>query len=77
MILANLVLGENVVPEFLQRDCTRGSARRGFAAIVGRYAANAAARSPPLPGSTTSWRLGRGAPSDRAAAVVLELCRAR
>ena len=22
MILANLVLGENIVPEFLQRDCT-------------------------------------------------------
>ena len=27
VILANLVIGENVVPEFLQRDCTPQAAR--------------------------------------------------
>ncbi len=42
VILANLVLGEDVVPEFLQRDATAEPAGRRFAAIAGRYA-----RAPP------------------------------
>ena len=43
VILANLVLGEDVVPEFLQRDCT---ADRLAAALLPLLA--------PLPGSTAS-----------------------
>ena len=71
VILANLVLGENVVPELLQRDAT---AERLAAALV------------PLLGDTPERRrqidafgrldaimeIGRAAPSDRAAAVVLD-----
>jgi len=71
VILANLVLGENVVPEFLQRDCT---AERLAGALL------------PLLSDTEERRrqvegfarldgimeIGRAAPSDRAASVVLE-----
>ena len=70
-ILANLVLGENVVPEFLQRDCTP---ERLAAALV------------PLLSDTPERRrqieafarldmimdIDKTAPSDRAAAVVLD-----
>ena len=71
VILANLVLGENVVPELLQRDAT---AERLAAALV------------PLLGDTPERRrqidafgrldaimeIGHATPSDRAAAVVLD-----
>ena len=66
------MLGENVVPEFLQRDCT---ADRLAAALV------------PLLGDTPERRrqiaafarldvimeIGKGNPSDRAAAMVLDI----
>lgn len=71
VILANLVLGENVVPEFLQRACTP---ERLAAALV-----------PLLSDSQERHRqaeafrrldaimdIGKAAPSDRAAAVVLD-----
>ena len=71
VILANLVLGENVVPQILQRDCTP---ERLAAALV------------PLLSDTPERRrqieafsrldsimeVGKAAPSDRAAAVVLD-----
>jgi len=71
VILTNLILGENVVREFLQRDCT---AERLAGALV------------PLLGDTPERRrqieifarlddvmeVGKGSPSDRAAALVLE-----
>jgi lipid-A-disaccharide synthase len=70
IILANLILGENVVPEFLQYHCTP---------------ANLAASLQPLLGDTAERRrqteafarldgimeIGRGSPSDRAAQIVL------
>ena len=61
-ILANLVLGENVVPEFLQRDCTAEQACRRLAAAARPIRRSAAARLPPLPGSTTSWSIGQASP---------------
>jgi lipid-A-disaccharide synthase len=73
IILANLVLGENIVPELLQHDCTPD-----------RLAAALA----PLLSDTPEWRRQIGAfarldsimaldtlPSARAAAVVLEAAR--
>jgi lipid-A-disaccharide synthase len=70
IILANLIIGENVVPEFLQRDCTP---------------ANLAAALEPLLSDTPERRrqteafarldgimeIGRSSPSERAAAIVL------
>ena len=63
VILANLVLGENVVPEFLQRDVHAGAAGRGPDAAVERYAANAAGRSRPSPGSMPSWKSAKPPPA--------------
>ena len=68
VILANLMLGENVVPEFLQRDCTPERLAAALAAAPGRYARSAAARSRPSPGSMRIMDIGQAAPSDRAAA---------
>jgi lipid-A-disaccharide synthase len=76
VILANLVLGENVVPQILQRDCTP---ERLAAALVPllidtperRRQIEAFARL------DTIMDIGKAAPSDRAAAVVLDCAGAR
>jgi lipid-A-disaccharide synthase len=75
IVLANLVLGENVVPDLVQRDCTPA---RLAAALI------------PLMSDTTERRrqiaafarldglmdIGQGHPSDRAATLVLDCIRA-
>jgi lipid-A-disaccharide synthase len=74
-ILANLVLGENVVPEFLQRDCTPEKLATAVAPLLSdspqrRRQVAAFARLDALMG------IDETAPSDRAAAAVLD-CVAR
>ena len=71
VILANLVLGENVVPEFLQRDCTPEKLAAALVPLFGdtperRRQIEAFARLDAI------MEIGRAAPSDRAAAVVLD-----
>jgi lipid-A-disaccharide synthase len=70
-ILANLVLGENVVPEFLQRDCTAEKLCSALLPLLAdtaqrRHQIDAFARLDGLMG------LGKASPSDRAAALVLD-----
>jgi lipid-A-disaccharide synthase len=70
-ILANLVLGENVVPEFLQRNCTPGKLAAAVLPLLSdtperRRQVEAFARLDDL------MEIGRASPSDRAAAVVLD-----
>ncbi len=69
-ILANLVLGENVVPEFLQRDCTAARLASAMLPLL--------ADTPERRRQTAAFRrldgimeIGRAAPSDRAATIVL------
>jgi lipid-A-disaccharide synthase len=69
-ILANLVLGENVVPEYLQRACTPERLAAALVPLLSetperRRQIEAFARL------DTIMDIGRTAPSDRAAAVVL------
>jgi len=73
-ILANLVLGENVVPEFLQRDCTAGKLAAALAPLLAdtpqrRAQAAALARLDGLMG------IGQASPAARAAALVLGVAR--
>jgi lipid-A-disaccharide synthase len=70
-ILANLVLGENVVPEFLQRDCTPQRLAGALLPLLGE--------TPPRRRQVEAFgrldaimEIGRAVPSDRAAAVVLD-----
>jgi lipid-A-disaccharide synthase len=68
-ILANLVLGEKVVPEFLQRDCTPGKLAAALAPLFGdtpqrRRQVEAFARLDSV------MEIGTAVPSARAAAVV-------
>ena len=69
-ILANLVLGENVVPEFLQRDCT---AEKLSAALVPLLSDTPQRRTQvaALARLDTIMGIGQAAPSARAAALVL------
>ena len=62
-ILANLVLGENVVPEYLQRDCTpeRPARRRSFRCSATRRSGGAS--SMPSRASTRSWTSPASRPS--------------
>lgn len=70
VILANLVLGANIVPEYLQGDCTAESLAAALAPLLSdtperRRQVEAFAELDRIMG------LGAGAPSDRAAAIVL------
>jgi len=74
-ILANLILGENVVPEFLQRDCTSEKLAAALLLLLSdtperHRQTKAFARLDQL------MEIGQAAPSDRAARVVLD-CAAR
>ena len=70
-ILANLILGENVVPEFLQRDCTPHNLAAALLPLLTdtpqrRRQVAAFARLDEV------MAIGGAAPSDRAASVVLD-----
>jgi lipid-A-disaccharide synthase len=70
-ILANLVLGENVVPEFLQRGCTPQRLVEALLPLLGdtperRRQVEAFGRLDAI------MDIGKAAPSDRAAAAVLD-----
>ncbi len=75
VILANLVIGKDVIPEFLQEDCTP---EKLAPALVGgadgdrRCASN---RSRPSPGSTQIMSTGNKSPSVLAADIVLATMR--
>jgi len=71
VILANLVLGENAVPEFLQRDCTPEVLAAALIPLIGdtperRRQVAALARLDSV------MEIGQAAPSERAARAVLE-----
>lgn len=70
-ILANLVLGENVVPEFLQRDCT---AEKLAAALLPLMTDTAQRRHQleAFAGLDDIMDIGEASPTDRAAALVLD-----
>jgi len=74
-ILANLILGENVVPEFLQRDCTPERLAAALLPLLAdtpqrRRQVEAFGRLDRL------MEIGQASPSDRAASIVLD-CAAR
>jgi len=75
-ILANLILGENVVPEFLQRDCTAEKLSNAVLPLLAdtaqrRHQIDAFACLDGL------MEIGKAAPSDRAAGVVLDYAAGR
>ena len=72
IILANLVIGEKIVPELLQRDCTPGKLADALVPLLGdtperRRQAEAFARLDSIMG------IGHTTPSSRAAGIVLDL----
>jgi lipid-A-disaccharide synthase len=76
VILANLVLGENIVPEFLQAACTPNALADALLPLLGntperRRQLDAFARLDAI------MQIGSARPSDRAAEVVLELAARR
>jgi lipid-A-disaccharide synthase len=73
-ILANLILGENVVPEFLQRDCTAEKLSQALLPLMSdtpqrRRQVEAFARLDVL------MAIGQAVPSERAAGAVLDCAR--
>jgi lipid-A-disaccharide synthase len=76
VILANLVLGENVIPEFLQSDCTPERLAEALLPLLSdspqrRRQVEAFGRLDAI------MAIGSAAPSDNAAAVVLDVARQR
>jgi lipid-A-disaccharide synthase len=72
VILANLVLGENAVPEFLQRDCTVDRLAKALVPLLSetperQRQVEAFARLDAV------LEAGKASPSDRAAAMVLDI----
>lgn len=75
-ILTNLILGENVVPEFLQRDCKPAKLAQAVLPLLSdtpqrRRQVDAFARLNRL------MEIGRESPSDRAASLVIDCTRGR
>ncbi|HMB10876.1 lipid-A-disaccharide synthase [Saliniramus sp.] len=71
IVLANLILGENVIPEFIQADCAPGPLAEALRAIV----TPGPARDAQLTGFARldeAMDIGDEAPSDRAARLVCE-----
>jgi lipid-A-disaccharide synthase len=74
VILANLVIGENVVPEFLQEDCTADK----LAAALSPLLSDSPERRRQIEGFRRLddiMAVEAGAPSAKAAAIVLETAR--
>ncbi len=76
IILANLVLGENIVPELLQRECTPKALAAALAPLLTdsperRRQVEAFSRLDAI------MQIGRASPSDRAATIVLDHAMAR
>lgn len=74
IILANLVIGENVVPEFLQRDCTAEKLAAALIPLVAdtverRRQIEAFARLDGI------MAIGNASPSSQAASIVLDVAR--
>ena len=73
VILANLVIGENVVPEFLQRDCTPEILARALAPLLSDTPERA--RQVEAFGRLDQIMAVDAAPSVKAGAIVLEVAR--
>jgi lipid-A-disaccharide synthase len=74
VILANLVIGENVVPEFLQEECTPEQLSDALAALVG----DTAQRRQQIAGFErldAIMKIGGTSPSAKAAEIVLDAAR--
>jgi len=76
VILANLVLGENAVPEFLQRDCTPTRLADALLPLLSdtperQRQTQAFARLDAI------MQVGKGNPSDQGAAIVLDIAHQR
>jgi len=72
VILANLVLGENIVPELLQDDATPQQLAEALIPLVGKTLARAA-QIEAFRRLDGIMEIGRLVPSDRAAQIVLDL----
>ena len=75
VILANLVVGDNVVPEFLQADCTPEKLSRALRDVLEDIAAAAAAGRGVCEDRRASCRRATQTPSMRAADIVLATMR--
>jgi lipid-A-disaccharide synthase len=75
IILANLVLGENVVPELIQHDLTPERLTDEIVPLL-RDGPQRAAQVDAFARLDTIMEIGAAVPSDRAAAVVLDVARA-
>ena len=70
IILANLVLGENVVPELLQRDCTPSALAAAVAPLL-HDSRERARQVEAFARFDAIMEIGKAAPSQRAAEIVL------
>lgn len=73
-ILANLVIGENVVPEFLQRDCTADNLAQALVPLLSDTPQRQR-QEDAFKKLDSAMGIGTMSPSDKAAAVVLDAAR--
>jgi lipid-A-disaccharide synthase len=72
VILANLVLGENIVPEFLQRACTPDRLAAALLPLIATDTPERRRQIDAFARLDAIMEIGKASPSDRAAAVVLD-----
>ena len=76
VILANLVLGENVVPEFLQRDCTPARLADALLPLLSDTPERQR-QTQAFVHLDTLMEVGKGNPSNRGAGIVLDIAQER
>jgi lipid-A-disaccharide synthase len=76
VILANLVLGENVVPEFLQRDCTPARLADALLPLLSDTPERQR-QTQAFVRLDTLMEVGKGNPSNRGAGIVLDIAQER
>ena len=74
LILANLVLGENVVPEFIQQDCRPETLAAALAPLLAETAERGK-QTEAFAKLDAIMEIGTAAPAGKAADIVLDLAR--
>ena len=75
IVLPNLILGENIIPEFIQEDCTPDILSDALLPLLDKKSPEWKRQIHALKNIEKKMRLARGTPSERAAEIILSQTR--
>lgn len=75
VVLPNLILGENIFPEFIKGDCTQGALSNALLLLLDKKSPERQTQINALKGIEKRMRLAKGTPSHKAAEIILNLAK--